>query len=118
MMKEEECLFLYAGTVFLKEKIQVKRWTDHQGKVLSSSIIHLNDAINDTKWDAFTRHISNDEIFDDDGYFSLMSSDLYWFKFVSRRPFSSQTLQEISRLLAIDVSVEDFSECDVHDHNT
>ena len=60
--------------------------------------------------------IANDEVFDDDGYFSLISSDLYWFKFVSRRPFSSQTLQEISQLLAIDVRVEDFSECDVHDH--
>ena len=70
-MKEEECLFLYAGIYFLKEHFKLRRWVDYEGKNVSSSIIHLDEDLDSPKWDTFRRCIRNDKIFDEQecGYF-------------------------------------------------
>ena len=118
-MKEEECLFLYAGTYFLKEHFKLRRWVDYEGKNVSSSIIHLDEDLDSPKWDTFRRCIRNDKIFDEQecGYFFCISQRVYWYKFLLPRTFSSQILEEMSKLVAIKVVTENINQCNDHNHN-
>ena len=92
-MKEEECLFLYAGATFLKERITIKRWVNFEGNCVTLLIISLDQDI-DAKWNAFRRKIMKDKPFDNDemsGFFSTFVSE-------NSHTFSSQNLQQITKL--------------------
>ena len=115
-MKEEKCLFLYAGTFFLREHLEVERWMDYEGANVSASTIYLHDTIKDPKWDEFTSLIRGDDVLDE-GFFYSVAPRLYWYKFQKKCTFSAQTLQSISTAFPIKATVEDFNECMVHNHS-
>ena len=67
MLKEDWCLFLYAGTYFLKEYILLKTWIKSEGIYVSLGTINLDDEFSSPKWNAFKSTIQTDKMINEFG---------------------------------------------------